>query len=266
MASIDFKKNDTYRRRYEGILQIKGSAASVEELQKLSPSAGDIYFIGNGNVPYFFDGSTWGALGSSGSEPQIISFLNAPSELDAVLQLSEAVENGTWKNSIVEMQYNDETIIHAYIIGIERSSTPKTFSVDARTIGNIMSIAGDSAIYRWLSSINEWFVETYGESIILDHASSPLSFIFANRSLDSTHSEYGVFCDAIPDGFFTFTDSEKHPYIFEKDAAGEAVGAVSLADYEISTFYYAITQEEAELLLGYPFFLGQIIPEEPVVS
>lgn len=65
MSTIDFTKNDTYRRAYDNILQIKKHANSKEELPTLGASNGDIYSVGEDNELYIFN-SGWKPFGGGG--------------------------------------------------------------------------------------------------------------------------------------------------------------------------------------------------------
>lgn len=65
MAKIDFKKIDTYRKTFDGILQVKKHVVSEEALPSSGAQNGDIYTVGDSNTLYMFNNGEWGTLGSS---------------------------------------------------------------------------------------------------------------------------------------------------------------------------------------------------------
>ena len=67
MAKIDFKKLDTYRKTFDGILQVKKHVASEEALPASGAQNGDIYTVGDSNTLYMFNNGEWGTLGSGGT-------------------------------------------------------------------------------------------------------------------------------------------------------------------------------------------------------
>lgn len=66
MAKIDFKKLDTYRKTFDGILQVKKHVVSEEALPASGAQNGDIYTVGDSDTLYMFNNGEWGTLGSGG--------------------------------------------------------------------------------------------------------------------------------------------------------------------------------------------------------
>lgn len=64
MAKIDFKKLDTYRKTFDGILQVKKHVGSEDDLPVTGAQNGDIYTVGDNNTLYMFNNGEWGMLGS----------------------------------------------------------------------------------------------------------------------------------------------------------------------------------------------------------
>lgn len=67
MAKIDFKKIDTYRKTFDGILQVKKHVGSEDDLPVSGAQNGDIYTVGDSDTLYMFNNGEWGTLGSGGS-------------------------------------------------------------------------------------------------------------------------------------------------------------------------------------------------------
>lgn len=65
MAKIDFKKIDTYRKTFDGILQVKKHVGSEDDLPVTGAQNGDIYIVGENNSLYIYNGS-WAPMGSGG--------------------------------------------------------------------------------------------------------------------------------------------------------------------------------------------------------
>lgn len=57
MAKIDFKKIDTYRKTFDGILQVTKHVGSEESLPTSGAQNGDIYTVGENNSLYIYNGS-----------------------------------------------------------------------------------------------------------------------------------------------------------------------------------------------------------------
>lgn len=68
MAKIDFRKLDTYRKSFDGILQVKKHVGSDDDLPVTGAQNGDIYTVGDSNTLYMFNNGEWGTLGSGDGE------------------------------------------------------------------------------------------------------------------------------------------------------------------------------------------------------
>lgn len=67
MAKIDFKKLDTYRKTFDGILQVKKHVGLEDDLPVTGAQNGDMYTVGDSNTLYMFNNGEWGILGSGGA-------------------------------------------------------------------------------------------------------------------------------------------------------------------------------------------------------
>ena len=101
MATINFRKNDTLRNLYTGILQIKGEVSSINELPVIGADLGDAYFV-NGELKYF-DGKDWLELG--GSSSTVIDFTDESSTMVTnYAVLAKELEAGNWRNITIRVE------------------------------------------------------------------------------------------------------------------------------------------------------------------
>lgn len=90
MAKIDFKKIDTYRKTFDGILQVTKHVGSEESLPTSGAQNGDIYSVGDSNTLYIFNDLEWRTLGSAG----VTSATVTVDESTGTPSASASVENG----------------------------------------------------------------------------------------------------------------------------------------------------------------------------
>lgn len=70
MAKIDFTRERTYGKSFDGILKLQGHVASEANLP-LSAESGDIYSVGEDNVLYMFNGE-WKEMSGGGAPTPIV--------------------------------------------------------------------------------------------------------------------------------------------------------------------------------------------------
>lgn len=64
MATIDFKRLETLSKTYEGVLQVKKTVASIDDLPKTGVSVGDVCMVGEENpTPYMWNGESFAPFG-----------------------------------------------------------------------------------------------------------------------------------------------------------------------------------------------------------
>lgn len=64
MATIDFKRLETLSKTYDGVLQVKKTVASIDDLPKTGVSVGDVYMVGEENpTPYMWNGESFVPFG-----------------------------------------------------------------------------------------------------------------------------------------------------------------------------------------------------------
>lgn len=95
MAKIDFKKLDTYRKTFDGILQVKKHVVSEEALPASGAQNGDIYTVGDSNTLYMFNNGEWRTLGSGGDSDD-------KSKIFVHIRESD-IEDGTFLSDIADL-------------------------------------------------------------------------------------------------------------------------------------------------------------------
>lgn len=64
MATIDFKRLETLSKTYDGVLQVKKTVASIDDLPKTGVSVGDVYMVGEDDpTPYMWNGESFVPFG-----------------------------------------------------------------------------------------------------------------------------------------------------------------------------------------------------------
>ena len=74
MATIDFKRLETLSKTYDGVLQVKKTVASVDDLPNTGVTVGDVYMVGEENpTPYMWNGENFAPFGGASADVELVS-------------------------------------------------------------------------------------------------------------------------------------------------------------------------------------------------
>lgn len=102
MAKIDFRKLDTYRKSFDGILQVKKHVNSEDDLPVTGAQNGDIYTVGDSDTLYMFSNGEWRTLGSDGGAtvPMVVHGTTSQDEGGGLLRFVPNVGQPTFLEAV----------------------------------------------------------------------------------------------------------------------------------------------------------------------
>lgn len=260
MAVINFRKEDTYRNLYDGILQIKGEAATIQELEKLSPAPGDIYFVGD--TPYFFSGGNWATFG--GGQPVIVDadkifirILDDPNSyfnFDEMKKAAEALK-GVPANNIVFSYSNVYSHSTVYSNAIEKEVINEDeFIILVASMGKI-SFLYTPALYDTLNYIQDYICDIYEEKPLttVDRTGNIVRFVYEDGDSSSNHL-YSASVKTGSNVIYILADEEGHPYTFVTNNTGVITEIRTSENTEVICAKVPI--EHINNFIGYQLYIG----------